>query len=1404
MLNHENYLLWKSQILPVLRGYDLLGFVDGTRSAPSQTIAGANNILVSNPEFLQWQQQDQLILAWLLSSISPSILALVLNCETSAQVWQTLEQINTSQSLAKVLELKLTLQTAKKGSASCAQYLQYMQSIADRLRSVGDPISEHDLVAYTLQGLGSDFETFVTAISMRQGHTSMVELQSLLLAHEARAQASIRAMASPAAHITSFSPGQDMGRDMGLTSPNSTSQPNNVVFYTAGPQNGSQRYNYPSGQNNATQTYTQQSHNNYQQRSNSNRGRGGSRGRGRGRQNRNNPETENIKCQICCRWGHTAAECYRRFDIRYTGQPLQQAPQPAQQPTQQFNQQHQALLAEPVVTPNSSWFLDSGATAHVTPDINNLTSSLPYAGTDTVHIGNGAGLSILNIGSTVIYTSIKPIYLNNVLHVPKITKNLLSISQLLRDNDVIVEFSSSYCFIKDRVTHQTLLLGNLTNGLYSLQQPTTHQALHIAHNSSEVWHSRLVHCSHNVLDTLAKTNCLVINSKTKFFCEDCNKAKAHKKPFVSSISAATEPLQVVHTDLWGPAPVISNKGHRYYVHFIDEFSRFSWLYTCASKADVVKIFAEFKQKVENLLSKKIKTVQCDGGTEFKPLMHLYPAITFQVSCPYTPEQNGMAERKHRHLVELSLATMYHACIPFKYWDWIFESVNFVINRLPSSHTSPITPFEKLFQQKPDYNFLKTIGCACFPLLRPYTDHKLQPRAELCVFMGYSSLHKGYRCLHIPSDKVYISRHVTFNEQLFPFAATSSSDSPEPVMPVPNNLTILPLTSPSHVSTSPVCTTNQQSPVIQQHTQPPSHTDITTSVASHHMLTRSKTNSLRPKKNLRHQIYTATNYPVTPPNEESEPTCYTQASKSDNWRQAMSVELNALAKNATWELVLPPANAHIVGCKWLFKIKRKSDGSIERYKARLVAKGYTQEEGLDYYETFSPVIKPTTVRVVLSIAISQQWQLHQLDVNNAFLHGELQETVYMQQPPGFVDELRPNHVCHLKKALYGLKQAPRAWFQKLRTFLVANHFKPSQADCSLFIYNNQGTIIYILVYVDDIIITGNDSQAIAALMKTLDSNFSIKDLGTLNFFLGIDVRPYKNGILLSQTRYLQNILEKAAMIGAKPCKTPMQSGQQLSKFAGTVLSDPHQYRAIVGMLQYATITRPDLTFSVNKVSQFFAEPSDIHWQAVKRILRYIKGTLNLGLYFQPSNELSLHAFCDADWAGCPDDRRSTTGFAVFLGPNLISWSSKKQQTVSRSSTEAEYRSMACTTSELMWLQALLSELGHKPNHLPALWCDNLGATFLAANPVFHARTKHIELDYHFVREKLAAKQLTVNFICSADQIGDIFTKSLAKQRFDTLKDKLSLCETQLSLRGAVEVNGLDDSSELDNGQHGESS
>jgi histone deacetylase 1/2 len=392
---------------------------------------------------------------------------------------------------------------------------------------------------------------------------------------------------------------------------------------------------------------------------------------------------------------------------------------------------------------------------------------------------------------------------------------------------------------------------------------------------------------------------------------------------------------------------------------------------------------------------------------------------------------------------------------------------------------------------------------------------------------------------------------------------------------------------------------------------------------------------------------------------------------------------------------------------------------------------------------------------------------------------------MRQPPGFEDPRQPDYLCRLDKALYGLKQAPRAWHARLSAVLVGLGFTASTADTSLFILRRPDITLYLLVYVDDIILVSSSSTASDRLIHQLRQSFALKDLGTLHYFLGIEVQHSPGRLLLSQRKYASELLRRAGLSKSAPVSTPMMSSDKLSATDGTLLSSEEstRYRGIVGGLQYLTMTRPDLSFAVNKVCQYLHAPRCTHWSAVKRIIRYVQGTLSHGLLLRRPTTSSdlLSAFSDADWAGDADDRRSTGGHAIFYGGNLVAWSARKQATVSRSSTESEYKALANATAELIWVQALLGELGVSQSCPPVLWCDNIGATFLSANPVFHARTKHIEVDFHFVRERVARKLLQIRFISSKDQLADIFTKPLPLPLFQS-------CRRNLNLHGSVEIEG----------------
>nr|GEW28183.1 retrovirus-related Pol polyprotein from transposon TNT 1-94 [Tanacetum cinerariifolium] len=431
----------------------------------------------------------------------------------------------------------------------------------------------------------------------------------------------------------------------------------------------------------------------------------------------------------------------------------------------------------------------------------------------------------------------------------------------------------------------------------------------------------------------------------------------------------------------------------------------------------------------------------------------------------------------------------------------------------------------------------------------------------------------------------------------------------------------------------------------------------------------------------------------------------------------------------------------------------------------------------------------SLRAVLSLAVTNDWPLRQLDIQNAFLYGNLKEQVYMKQPLGFIDPQRPNHVCLLHKSLYGLMQASRAWFKRLSKALFDLDFKGSKTDPSLFIYSRGDTLFYILVYVDDIIVTGNNICTIDNIIFQLGSTFALKDLGPLNYFLGIEIVPHVSGILLFQKKNILELLQSVCLSNCNPVSSPTVTSSSLSLDDNSAFSNPVKYRQVVGSLQYVTLSRPDIAFAVNKVCQYMHVPIENHCYAVKWILRYLHGTVEHGMLIRRSFgstiqaftdvlwkgnlDTCLEAFSDADWDGDSDDRWSTGGFAIYLGLNLISWTARKQRIVLCSSTEAEYKALADTVAELTWLQALLNELGIHSSSTSILWCDNLGATYLSANPIFHARIKHVEIDYHFVQEKVAQGDLRVQHISTHDQIANIFTKLLPTPRFLFLKSKLQV-------------------------------
>jgi histone deacetylase 1/2 len=425
------------------------------------------------------------------------------------------------------------------------------------------------------------------------------------------------------------------------------------------------------------------------------------------------------------------------------------------------------------------WYTDTGATDHITGELDKLTMHDRYNGTDQIRTASGAGMDIKHVGNSVIHTPNRDLHLNNVLHVPQAAKNLVSVHRFTRDNQTFMEFHPDFFLVKDQATKKVLLRGKCRGGLYPLQHTSDprKQALSITKPSTSRWHSRLGHPSFEVVRRVISEHNLSCSSEVnkETVCDACQQAKSHQLPYPVSTSKSSAPLELIFSDVWGPA-IDSFGGKKYYVSFIDDYSKFTWIYLLRYKSEVFKYFREFQSLVERLFNRKILAMQSDWGGEYEKLNSFFRNVGIYhfVSCPHTHQQNGAAERKHRHIVEMGLALLANASMPLKYWDQAFLAAVYLINRTPSKVLGFDTPMHKLLSKQPDYSSLRVFGCACWPHLRPYNAHKLQFRSKRCVFLGYSNMHKGFKCLDISEGRIYISRDVVFDETLFPFAGLHSN------------------------------------------------------------------------------------------------------------------------------------------------------------------------------------------------------------------------------------------------------------------------------------------------------------------------------------------------------------------------------------------------------------------------------------------------------------------------------------------------------------------------------------------------------------------------------------------------------------------------------------------------------
>ncbi len=493
-------------------------------------------------------------------------------------------------------------------------------------------------------------------------------------------------------------------------------------------------------------------------------------------------------------------------------------------------------------------------------------------------------------------------------------------------------------------------------------------------------------------------------------------------------------------------------------------------------------------------------------------------------------------------------------------------------------------------------------------------------------------------------------------------------------------------------------------------------------------------------------------------------------QQEEWRTVCHEELEALERHKVYDLVDRPKGRKVIKNRWVFDVKPD-----DRKKARLVAKGYSQVEGIDFDQIFSPVVRFETVRLILALSALENWYISGLDVRNAYLYGKLDEEIYMEQPEGFVVKGQERKVLRLRRALYGLKQAGLAWWRTLNESMELLGFKRLSSDAGIFLYRKKdGSFVIVIVYVDDALFCGPDKSLVAELKAKFMEKWECRDLGEVKDFLRMRILRKGSQIRIDQCAYLEKVLLRCGMQNAKSAPTPLPTGYQ--PVANTAPVDPalrSRFQTIIGSLLYIMLgTRPDIAYAVTKLSQFAANPSEDHLSKALYICRYLVGTKSYSLVYDRASGLGLTACTDSDWASDPATRRSQTGYFLKLANGIFSWTSRAQKTIVLSSTEAEYMALSDCSRQVVWICNLLGEIGYRLNPIP-ICGDNQGSIFILSNPVTESRSKHIDIRYHYIREVVDNKQVEIFYVDSDNNPADMFTKNLGRVKFLKFRAMLGL-------------------------------
>ena len=1177
-------------------------------------------------------------------------------------------------------------------------------------------------------------------------------------------------------------------------------------------------------------------------------------------------------CFYCQKLGHLKKDCRKmQADLANKGKEREGGKPPGGE------QAHQADVAWQTNGLSNlgqgEWCVDSGASRHMCHAAQMFKDLQSIKG-HKIYVADGRSMDVKAKGTVSLLLVHQGketrVDLHDVLYVPKLHGNLISVSQLAQKG-VKVSFDKRECvlsmdgipmgsaFLEGKLYHLRIKTrdfarkaeaGTEEEGTHPRQAVgtpvevcaqvnTKEAALITRQEQGDLWHDRLGHPGKTAMSRLASGGYVDGLPRrlhlSEEICRGCVEGKAVRRPFYPAVEpmGIGKPLRLTHGDLVGPMQVATVGGARYVLHLVDDATRYRTTYLLKTKDEADGRIRHYKAAQELATGEKMKELRTDRGTEFvnQALCAFLASngIKHNLSAPYTPQQNGVVERANRTLMEKVRSMLWARRVRLGLWGEAVMTATYLINLTPRRHQKA-TPYELFTGRRGNVSYLKVFGCRAHVLLPPARRQKLDARSLQCIFTGYDPNCKAWR-FFTPQGGLIVSRDAVFEEKRGGDAAHipvgEDPQSPEALEWLEEGGVIqvdAPARAPVPVQPAPG---QPQIPVPQHEAQDEQNIPEDADAAEPQQrqgqnpspaVTRARARALAQVEQQQvlpvapapeagwpapqddavdaeddlpgivpgpRGMRSLADIPALPRDDahyafraEAElgvPATYQEAmqgSEKEQWEEAIQSEMDSLLQNGTWELEKLPAGRRAIGNKWVFALKRDKAGNITRYKARLVAKGYSQIQGVDYTETFSPVARYTTLRLLLTVAAEQNLEILQLDIKTAFLHGDLEEEIFMKLPEGFTDGGNQGFHCKLLKSLYGLKQASRAWNEKLSGELRKLDFMASEGEPSLFLHRWKKQL-YLLCYVDDLLIVGERNE-VHPVRDELQKCFSLSDLGEASLFLGMELeRDRKEAtVILSQRRYGQDVLKRFQMESCKPASTPLPSGYKFHVATDEDSFPVQRYQSAVGSLMYlVTGTRPDLGFAVGAASRYLTCPTQGHWEGIMHIFRYLQGTLDHSLILGGRNGgdktrsggTPLIGYSDADWGSNDESRRSISGYIFMLGKSLLSWSSKRQQSPALSSTEAEYMSLTRASKEAMWLQGVIGELTRTRNQAVTIHVDNQSCIALARNPASHERTKHIAIQYHFIRHQVLMRRVDLVHCPTEVMIADFMTKGMTREK-----------------------------------------